>query len=338
MENNLSRLYLSVTNACNIRCKHCFRRAGMTMDGELKIEEFRKILESSVNAVASKQVSITGGEPFMRKDLFDILDITKELGLSVDLSTNGLLLNEEIIHKLAEYDNIFYMQISVDGITKDSYEFIRGKNTYDKLIQNLSIIKDSQFLQQIDLMMIYLATPRNYMEIPAIPEFARKYGFDKIAIGEILPFGNGSEEFQYLDISTYINEIYVGIDIARSKKIVDLVDQFHFGFLKKGDMPTPCTAREGKLLAIEPDGSVLVCPYDTDLSVGNIREFNYDVASAYKFVTEKTADMFKHRSNVNNCEFFEKCQGGCPLINKKNNTECDERCKKLQEKLKLEMM
>ena len=328
MIENLKRLYLSVTNACNLQCRHCFRSAGSLYQSELTTDEYEKILVSASKEMFSKQVSITGGEPFMRNDLFEILDITHQLDLSVDLSTNGLLLSEEKIKQLEEYDNIFYMQISVDGIQESSYEFIRGKNTFKRLIQNLSIINNSQFLNQIDLMMIFLVTPKNYMEIVNLPEFALKYGFDKIAIGEILPFGNGSIQFEELDTTSLMKEVYNNIQIARKKSSITIIDQFHFGFLYTGAKPTPCTAKEGKVLAIEPNGEVLICPYDIGLSVGNIREFNYDIRVAYEKAREIGQGIFDTVSRSVKCQYYDLCQGGCPLIVKKNNSECDERCLK----------
>lgn len=270
----------------------------------------------------------------MRKDLFDILDITKKLDLSVDLSTNGLLLSEEAIKRLEDFDNIFYMQISVDGIQAHSYEFIRGENTFHHLISNLEILKRSDFLNQIDLMMIFLVTPENYPEIVNLPEFAIKYGFDKIAIGEILPFGNGAKQFEQMDTSYLMKKIYDNIQIARSKELITLIDQFHFGFLFTGAAPTPCTAKEGKVLAIEPNGDVLICPYDTGISVGNIRDFDYDIGIAYREARTFGQHIFDSigHSSVK-CQYYDACRGGCPLIIKRNNTECDERCQKFQQSL-----
>ena len=333
MIGNLNRLYLSITNACNLHCRHCFRSAGNAFRGELTTDEYEKILVSAEKEVHSKQISITGGEPFMRSDLFDILDITKHLDLSVDLSTNGLLLSEMIINKLEDYDNIFYTQISVDGIHKDTYEFIRGKDTFHTLIHNLEILKQSEFLSQIDLMMIFLVTPKNYMEIVELPEFALKYGFDKIAIGEILPFGNGAFDFEEMDTSSLMQQIYHNINIARQKKIVTVIDQFHFGFLYTGMSPTPCTAKQGKVLAIEPNGEVLFCPYDVNVSVGNIRDFNYDIRVAYEKAMEMGRSLSELNTGLKECQYYDSCQGGCPLIIKRNHSECDERCRKYQEKL-----
>lgn len=327
MDNNLNRLYLSITNKCNLNCKHCFRTAGKELKNELTAEEIKKILDSATKSVVSKQVSITGGEPFARNDIFEILKYAYEKDLSVDISTNAILLDEEKIRILEELDNIFYMQISVDGITKESYEYIRGNNTFDKLIKSLNLIKKSKFLEQIDLMMIYLVTPKNYKEIEKLPEFAEKYGFDKIALGEILPFGNGEKNFKDLDTSKYMKDIYSNFYKAKGKNSIPIIDQFHLGFLYNNNgIPSPCTAREGKILAIEPHGDILACPYATDLTFGNIRDYNYNVNEAYKKTRELTKDIFEMKNKKIDCKWFEKCMGGCPLLNKRFNTECDLRC------------
>ena len=327
----IDRLYLSITNRCNLHCKHCFRSAGVELENELSVSEYRKILESASNVLRSRQISITGGEPFMRSDLFELMDLAADLEYLVDLSTNGLLLDEDILRRLTDYPNVFYMQISVDGLSKETYEYIRGQNTYECLLHNLELVHKSEFLNMIDLMMIFLVTPQNINEIELLPSFAKKYGFDKVAIGEILPFGNGQLNYPALDTCGYSEEIHTKIMNANKKSDIPLLDQFHFGFLYNGTEPTPCTARQGKVLAIEPNGEILICPYDTSLHMGNIREFDYNISAAYNEIYPKIDALLSPQKAASECPYYAKCNGGCPLLQKKFGTECDPRCKMINQ-------
>ncbi|OGI07971.1 MAG: hypothetical protein A2Y40_06565 [Candidatus Margulisbacteria bacterium GWF2_35_9] len=330
--NTLNRLYLSITDDCNLSCKHCFRGSNHNDQKDLKTDEIKKIIGNVRDSVLSKQISLTGGEPFMRDDIIEILEYAYSCNVNVDLSTNGLLLNNDILEKLVKFDNIFYMQISVDGITKPSYEFIRGANTYERLIKVLSELHSSEFLKQIDLMMIFLVTPQNIPEIVNIPEFANQYGFDKVVLGEILPFGNGNENYQQLDISPYMETIYENIRIAREKSKIPILDQFHFSFLYTGENEiTPCTAKQGKIMVIEPNGNILACPYEPKLSFGNIRDYDFDIRSAYQDIRKKSVTYFQVvPSSSNKCIYYNECQGGCPILAIKNKGECDSRCKKMK--------
>lgn len=325
MDENLDRLYLSITNKCNLRCRHCYRKAESSYENELRLEEIENILISAKDVLRSNQVSITGGEPFVREDLFDILDLTQKYKYNVDLSTNGLLLDKSMIDKLNDYPNVFYLQISVDGINTDSYEFVRGKDTFELLKKNLSYLSKSDFINMIDLMMIFLVTPRNIDEIEHIPEFAEKNKFDKVAIGEVLPFGNGNINYDVLGIKTLYNDVFEKIKRAREMTDIPILNQLHFSFLLNEDNPTPCTAKQGKILVIEPSGEILLCPYDTTISIGNIRDFNYRVDLAYEQIKRRRVELFDFVGNVD-CVYYEKCQGGCPLLIKKGKGACDYRC------------
>lgn len=318
----INRLYLSITNRCNLNCIHCFR-GGSSAQEELSVYEYEKILLNARKILKSNQISITGGEPFIRKDIFDLLDVAERLQYNVDLSSNGLLLNEDTISKLEKYVNIFYLQISVDGITKPSYEFVRGDNTFEVLTHNLQMLSKSSFLDMIDLMMIFMVTPKNIDEIVGIPEFACQYRFDKVAIGEILPFGNGKSNYYNLDIKDRYGEVYKNILTARNKELISIVDQFHFGFLYSGEQPGPCTARQRKVFSIEPNGDLLFCPYDINLHLGNIRDYDYRIDVAYDDISRKYPNLF-NPSGDEKCDYYESCLGGCPLM--KNEKGCDKRC------------
>lgn len=331
LSNTLERLYLSITNECNLSCIHCFRGNDDNIEQQLTTDEIKNIIANVGDNVHSNQISFTGGEPFTRKDIIEILEYTYSCDVSVDLSTNGLLLSKNILNKLAQFDNIFYMQISIDGISESSYEFIRGFNTYKRLITVLNDLYSSDFLQQIDLMMIFLVTPENINEIPYIPEFTDKYGFDKVVLGEILPFGNGKVNYHRFDIIPYMETIYKNIKIAREKSKIPILDQFHFDFLYTGGKEiTPCTAKQGKIMVIEPNGNILACPYDPKLSFGNIRDFNYDIGSAYNNMREKSAVYFNVVPPPNSCIHYNECQGGCPILITENKGECDSRCKMIK--------
>jgi uncharacterized radical SAM superfamily Fe-S cluster-containing enzyme len=130
---------LLITNRCDLRCSYCFMNAGASgVVYEPTLEQIRKLMiqARSERPIGSKAIQITGGEPTIRDDLFDIIRMAKEVGFShVQVNTNGLKLadNIEYCKKLKEEKvNTIYM--SFDGVTKKTNPWI-DKNK--KAIENL---------------------------------------------------------------------------------------------------------------------------------------------------------------------------------------------------------
>jgi 7,8-dihydro-6-hydroxymethylpterin dimethyltransferase len=120
---------LLITNRCNLRCSYCFMNAGATgYIYEPSLDKIRDMLIQARNEhpIGSKALQITGGEPTIREDLFEIIDMGKELGFShIQVNTNGIKLAESIKycqHLKDRKVNTIYM--SFDGMTKETNPWI----------------------------------------------------------------------------------------------------------------------------------------------------------------------------------------------------------------------
>jgi hypothetical protein len=130
---------LLITNRCNLRCNYCFMNAGASgVVYDPTLDQIKKLMMQARNErpVGSKAIQITGGEPTIRNDLFDIIRMAKDLGFThVQVNTNGIKLAESVDYcrRLKEEQvNTIYM--SFDGVTKQTNPWIeQGK----KAIQNL---------------------------------------------------------------------------------------------------------------------------------------------------------------------------------------------------------
>jgi len=130
---------LLVTNRCNLRCSYCFMNAGASGSVyEPSLEEINKLMiqARSQKPMGSKAIQITGGEPTIREDLFEIIKMAKEVGFShIQVNTNGIKLSESVDYckKLKdEHVNTIYM--SFDGVTKKTNPWIEQNK---KAIKNL---------------------------------------------------------------------------------------------------------------------------------------------------------------------------------------------------------
>jgi len=130
---------LLITNRCNLRCSYCFMNAGASgVVYEPTLEEIRKLMKQAreERPIGSKAIQITGGEPTVRDDLFEIIKMAKELGFShVQLNTNAIKLAEsaEYCQRLKDAQvNTVYM--SFDGVTKETNPWI---DQCKKAIENM---------------------------------------------------------------------------------------------------------------------------------------------------------------------------------------------------------
>lgn len=127
-------LNIYLTNACNLRCEHCFMHSGQPLKDELPADEWCRILSEFKNN-GGQSVTFSGGEPLMNRDFDDILIHASSLQLETTVLSNGILWTQERIAKLAPY--ISQIQISIDGFDESSNAKVRGAGHFDRIVRNV---------------------------------------------------------------------------------------------------------------------------------------------------------------------------------------------------------
>lgn len=125
-DNSKQRLPLSgqleLTYRCNLNCVHCYCKGSENKGKELSAAEWKKII-LTLRKAGCLFLCFTGGEPFIRKDFLEIYYYAKKQGFIITLFTNGLLLDKKTASFLEKYPP-FSVEITLNGITKDTYEAI----------------------------------------------------------------------------------------------------------------------------------------------------------------------------------------------------------------------
>lgn len=135
----LNDLFLEVTLRCNARCEHCGSSCGDTiLKDEISAEVLKKTLKDISEKYNANEIllNVTGGEPLVRKDLFDIMKYASSLGFRWGMTSNGMLINDEIINKMIE-TNMETISISLDGLKETHESFRKVPNSFDKIINNI---------------------------------------------------------------------------------------------------------------------------------------------------------------------------------------------------------
>lgn len=163
----LYNLFWETTLRCNAKCKHCGSRAGedCNIKDELTTEEIKNAFHSIANKYNAKKIliNITGGEPLLRKDLFDVMTFANKLGFHWGMTTNGMLINEDIIEKM-KLSGMDTISISIDGL-KDTHNEFRGvPNSYETIVENIKELKKADFLQWLQVTTVINKSNINELE------------------------------------------------------------------------------------------------------------------------------------------------------------------------------
>jgi SynChlorMet cassette radical SAM/SPASM protein ScmE len=132
---------IAITNRCNLRCRYCyhFESAG-DVGCDLPAGEWLRFFEE-LNRCAVTEVTLAGGEPFIRGDLKEIISGIVRNRMRFQILSNGTLITEEMAAFLASTGRCNCVQVSIDGSMPDSHDAMRGKGSFAKALQGLMTLR-----------------------------------------------------------------------------------------------------------------------------------------------------------------------------------------------------
>ena len=295
------RIFCEITCKCNLKCRHCYNSSDIDSlnENQMSTDEVKMLIDQA-NEMGVWQFDLTGGEVFLRDDIFEILEYAKLKGMATVIFSNATLLDEEKIIKLKELQ-IRKLVVSVDGYTSKVHDEFRGvEGALEKTIENIKLMKKHGVDVDINVML----GDHNANEINQLVDYLRFELKVPFAGDVIMPIGRGSDitnSENYACILGYINQLN-GKETACS---IENMGEF--------EVPPQRSCGIGdSFLYVTHEGSFNLCPsltykFDEAFRFGNIRKDKlYDVW---------TSGMDKFR-NLNcekhaECQAHEKCKGGC---------------------------
>lgn len=141
----LQLVYLNLTSNCNYRCVYCYQGAEKKINYNqhafIKLKDLEIILGKIKKINQDCEIVITGGEPFLHSDIFEILQFVEQQDFKYAILTNASLINEKCALKLSELKNLVTIQVSIDGITESVHNLTRGDTFYLTMAGIKKIIK-----------------------------------------------------------------------------------------------------------------------------------------------------------------------------------------------------
>ncbi len=172
---------------CNLTCKHCYSISADTdFPGELSTAEVYQVMDD-LKSFHVPVLILSGGEPLMRPDIFDISRRAKQMGFYVGLSTNGTLIDESNIERIAGigYD---YVGISIDGLRATHDRFRRLEGAYDASMHAIRLCH----ARGIKVGMRFTMTQDNAAELPELLNLMEVEGIDKFYLSHLNYAGRGN--------------------------------------------------------------------------------------------------------------------------------------------------
>ena len=255
-----------------------------------------------------EKIYLSGGEPLVHKSIQDIICLCKKYNqFSFIITTNGLLLTDEIMRLIESQGNVT-LQFSIDGVTKETYEFLRGRNTFETFASKLKIWDSSSIRQGLARTCV---TKNNFQELPDIYRFCLEHRlFPSFTFVGYL--GNSVPNWQKLELN-------VAQKIWCINTINKLNDQYKLN-VSSPEAPATCnfTLNTGiRSLLIRANGRVAPCQFFYDDSLGNIYEDEIEAIFHSSWIAEhceiaerrKKELLSSHRCK--SCKIKDGCGLGC---------------------------
>lgn len=173
-----------ITDRCNLRCQMCGvceHDAPVAGAPELTTEEWKAVIRSAMK-LKTTLVSITGGEPLLRPDVFDIIRYARDQGLAVHVCSNGVLLDREKAIKLGE-SGVNTVSISIESPVREIHEKLRGQNTFEPAVESVRLLR--QLAPSVQVGINYLITTANFRNMAAMIPFAESLGAHQLKYAPI---------------------------------------------------------------------------------------------------------------------------------------------------------
>lgn len=178
----------NITRRCNLNCQHCYSSsANRDYPGELNTEEGKKLIRDLAK-FGCPVILFSGGEPLLRDDLMELVQLATDLGIRAVISTNGTLLTPKMAAVMKKV-GLSYLGISLDGMRETNDRFRGIKGAFDAAWRGIRYGQDAG----IKVGLRFTINRRNFRDIPKIFEFLATEKIPRICFYHLVYVGRGSE-------------------------------------------------------------------------------------------------------------------------------------------------
>ena len=315
-KHNLSGLFLEVTSRCNARCEHCGSSCGdFIPKDEVKKEVLIAALDDIAKNYDPKKIGlyVTGGEPLVRKDLFEIMDHANKLGFPWGMTSNGMLITQEIVDKMVE-TNMKTISISLDGPREIHEKFRKVPGSFDNIINGIKMMQKCPSIKTIQITTV--CNKRNIRYLDDVYKIVKKLGVKEWRIIQVDPIGRAKNNKEIL---LEPNELKYMFNYILNKRKEDPTMNFRYGCghflgndLNIALMENCYFCFTGSRVAsILSNGDIFGCPdieRRKELIQGNINKDSFSYVWKHGFKNYRTVNRTSN-SKCKKCPDWKSCGG-----------------------------
>lgn len=313
-----SMVFWEITAACNLQCLHCVVGAGAKVEKELSTDRCLALAEE-LAVFGVENVAFSGGEPLLHPDFFTIARKVRELGLTIQVATNGTLVTPQVARDLMDLDA--QVQVSLDGSTPEIHDILRpGQKAFARSIEGIKALVAAGHQVTIGTVLSTL----NISDIPAIMALTEQLGAAAFRLIPFVPKGRGElhrdmevPPKQVMEAVRYLHEMRnrTGLNIA-PLEFEEMLDGGVCPDSPAPDMPLKCGGAVA-YATITPAGEVLPCHFFEGVRADSVQSAAFsDIWYRSRFLNYfrhlRVADL---NGNCSTCSWLPRCAGSCRAVN-----------------------
>jgi radical SAM protein with 4Fe4S-binding SPASM domain len=307
-----------ITERCNLRCAHCYQdnyaHDELSFTDLLKIlSQFQELLTTFEQRTGQRipaHITVTGGEPFARRDFLDLLAIfaAQRDRFSFAILTNGTFIDAAMAQQLRQLAPRF-VQVSIEG-TAATHDRIRGTGNF---AQTVSAIKQLR-KQRLHTLISFTAHRDNYREFPQVAKLGRQLGVNRVWADRLIPCGSGSDLAMLTPLET--QEFFAIMAQVCAKRSwfncrTEIAMHRALQFLAGGQL-YHCTAGDS-LLTVQPNGDLYPCRR-LPIRVGNLLENTLVELYDNSELLHQLRNPQQVSDGCQNCGYAHWCRGGLKCL------------------------
>ncbi|MCW4005779.1 MAG: radical SAM protein [Candidatus Bathyarchaeota archaeon] len=312
------------TFACDIGCVHCPSASKPPFPDEIDTQTALKMVEQ-IRDFGASFFGISGGEPLLRKDLFEIIAYAKKLGLNSSIITDGHLMDDAAFENIVKYE--VRVSVSIDG-AKEANDAIRGEGTYDKALSAIERLSKVNLLNCLVYTLANAGSKTNATDedFTHVLDLAKKYGARWVIFHQYIPYSRSEKDLKASPTPEQYewawNKLYDLQAVYKGKPEINVYCPFFARIAKQRGMPDfdkwynnfflgRCFF--GKFMSIAENGDAIPCSFNDVYRLGNVKDKSIaqiwdDMQSSDFFNKVKDKRNIKGKCGV--CEYLDIC-GAC---------------------------
>ncbi len=322
-----------LTGKCNLQCRYCYYNDSMSKASDLPAEKWQALFEE-LGSIGVRKLQLSGGEPFMRKDFFVLVDSIVQNKMRFSILTNGTLINDRTITEFAKGKRrlrLDYIQVSIDGSKAEIHDKSRPPKSFDRALRALRLLKENDFPVTVRVTI----NRHNVDDLENIAELLiDDVGLEGFSTNEADYQGSARCQGQDIILTVEerkramaslvkLNKKYVGVisasagPLARFQMMTEIREMLARGKKKIPGRGTLCSCGGVfSKMAVLHNGTFVPCDMLPNLVMGKIGEIPVQKAwqthPNINVVRERNKIPLSEMEECRDCPYKGFCTGGCP--------------------------